>query len=213
MRHPVPPRQLIAALLVVASAATAAPAGVAAQEARSPAPWRVSAEAGAALGGLWLEGPAAPRVSSGVGFMFAAGLHRGVTANTNVAGALRVSLQPIDLRENGTRWSGGTLAEYDLLGLLSFRMPSPTSLDAALEFGAGAAVLTGARDVVPFSGSTGIAPMGEAGVVVTLLGASSGRREVALVGRYGAVRASAENANAGTSGWVGRASVGVRVTR
>ena len=132
------------------------------------APWRFSAEAGATGGGVWLDGSRVPRVSTGVGFVFATAARRALSDVTGAAAVLRVSMQPLDLRENGVEWNGGTLTEYDLLGVLSIRAPATGSLRATVEAGVGAALLTGAGDIVPFRNASSVAPAGEIGLSVLL---------------------------------------------
>jgi hypothetical protein len=178
-----------------------------------PPPWRFSAEAGAIGGGVWLEGPRVPRVSTGVGFLFAAAARRALSDVAGVGAAFRASMQPLGLQENGVGWKGGTVTEYDLLALLTIRARSAAASRVSLEAGLGAALLTGVTDVVPFRDAPRAAPMGEAGLAVLLGNASSWRQDVSLVARYSVVRMSAEAADGGTTGWVGRATVGARITR
>lgn len=162
---------------------------------------------------MWLDGPDVPRVSTGLGFTFAADARRALTDATGAAAVLRVSVQPLDLQENGVQWKGGTLTQYDLMAIVAVRAPSPGSVRATLEGGIGAAVLTGAKDVVPFRDAAALAPIGEIGVAVMLGSASAATRNVSLVARYGVVRASPAVDEGATAGWVGRVSAGARITR
>ena len=204
-------RRALASAASLAFAIGAVP--VRAQEFAAFAPWRFTAEAGAAAGGVWLEGARVPRVSTGLGFTFAAGAGRAISQAAGGVAVLRVSVQPLDLEENGEAWKGGTLTQYDMLALLAVRAPSAQSLRTTVEGGIGAAVLTGASHIVPFRNTKGVAPIGEIGIAVMRAGASSGPRVVALVARYGVVRLSADGEEGGATGWVGRVSAGVRVTR
>jgi hypothetical protein len=210
---PIPSRARVRVVTTTCSLALAAfAAPLLAQRSAAAVPWRFSAEAGAAGGGVWLEGPNVPRVSTGIGFTFAAGARRALNDAAEGAAVLRVSMQPLDLDENGAQWNGGTLTQYDLMAILAVRAPSPASLRATLEGGIGAAVLTGASAIVPFRDAGSVAPMGEVGVAV-MLGSASATRNVSLVARYGVVRANAAADEGATGGWVARVSAGARITR
>src|SRR6476661_1750973 len=88
---------------------------------REPVVWRFVAEAGASVGGTWLEGARSPTVSSKTGFLFGLGLQRGWTEFVAAGATVRGGIQPLEVRENGDTWSGGTLTEANLVGTLSLQ--------------------------------------------------------------------------------------------
>ena len=204
---------LIAAAVFGVASSTSCASQLLSQGIKPPAGWRFAAEAGGTTGGVWLEGVRAPRVSSNAGFQFAAALHRPVADALSAAASLRVSLQPLALRENGASWQGGTLTEYDLLAVLSFRAPGALSSNVSIEAGLGAAVLSSSKDIVPFGSGSTVAPLGELGTAIAIGDRASWGSDLAIVARYGIVRLTSRSDGADTMGWVGRASAGVRITR
>jgi hypothetical protein len=199
---------LCALLIVSVAGATRMHAQVA-----LPPGWTVSGEAGAVAGSTWLNGNGAPRVTSKIGFLFGVAAMRSLRNSVAAGAAFRVGIQPLELKENGATWSGGTLAEYDLVAKLAFPVVALRSLNAAIEVGGGTAVLSGANDVLPFSGAPSVAPLAEVGASVNL-GPATSRRTLALVLRYGLLRMTLDDATTeATSGWVSRLTAGIRVTR
>ena len=207
----------VAGWLIAAAGAWIAPRTIAAQGAlREPVAWRFVGEAGASVGGTWLEGPRAPTVSSKTGFLFGLGLQRGWTEFVAAGATLRAGIQPLELHENGDAWSGGTLTEANFVGTLSLQSRQRRTHRISLDLSGGAAVLTGASDIVPFNSAASLAPLAEVGVAIRrgATNAGASRRDLALFARYSALKLKAEYVHAvTTSGWVGRVVAGVRVTR
>lgn len=176
--------------------------------------WRVTAEVGGVLGGTWLDGSTAPTVRTDPGATIGVGAMRMVGANVAAGVGVRVGAQPVSVKENGVSWSGGTLTEADALGTLSFLTPQSTPLRPSLDLGAGVAVLSGARTVLPFRDASHIAPIGEAGVTLRRVDPNPNKQEIALFVHYGVLRLDASATDASTaSGWVSRISAGFKVTR
>lgn len=203
--------------IVVAAAASVLPHTLDAQSDLSgPVVWRFVGEAGGSVGGTWLEGPRAPTVSSRTGFLFGIGLQRGWTEFVAAGAAIRAGIQPVELRENGDTWSGGTLTEANFVGLLSLQSRQRRTYRVSLDLGGGAAVLSGANDILPFHDAASLAPLGEVGVALRrgATNADASRRDLAVFARYSALKVKSEYVNAvATSGWVGRIVAGVRITR
>lgn len=176
--------------------------------------WRVTAEVGGILGGTWLDGTSAPTVRTDPGATIGVGLARMVGPNVSGGVGVRVGAQPVSVKENGASWSGGTLTEADAMGTLSFLTAQSTPLRPSLDLGAGVAVLSGARTLLPFRDASRIAPIGEAGVTLRRVNPNPNKQEVALFVHYGVLRLDASAADASTaSGWVSRISAGFKVTR
>lgn len=183
---------------------------------REPVVWRFVGEAGGTVGGTWLEGPRAPTVSSGTGFLFGIGLQRGWTEFVAAGATLRAGIQPLELKENGDTWSGGTLTEANFVGTLSLQSRQRREYRLSLDLSGGAAVLSGANDILPFHDAASLAPLGEVGVALRrgATNADASRRDLAVFARYSALKLKSEYVNAvATSGWVGRVVAGVRITR
>lgn len=206
------------------SRAVLAQGSTATASATSRGAWRATAEVGGVFGGTWLEGLSAPTVSTDAGATIGVGLKRRVADRVTVGAALSVGSQAISLAEGGTQWSGGTLTEANLQGVLSFLTSQGTPLRPSLDLSAGLTVLSGARDVAPFRDASRIAPLGEIGLTVRRLEHRVDRQEYALFARYGAVRMrgsatavplTSANAARGSdgAGWVGRWRAGLQVTR
>ncbi len=181
-----------------------------------PERWRVTGEVGGIVGGTWLSGPRVPTVSTDPGAALGIGVQRGITPDATAGFAVRISSQAVSLREVGSSWSRGTLTEGDVVGQLSFASRRRTRLRLALDLGGGFALLSGARDLLPFLDASSIAPLGDIGLSLHR-GQSevdASRRDLALYVRYTSLRLDASLQNAvTTSGWVGRISTGLRVTR
>lgn len=203
--------------IVVAAAASVMPHTLTAQGVlRDPVVWRFAGEAGGSVGGTWLEGPRAPTVASRTGFLFGVGLQRGWSEFVAAGAALRAGIQPLELRENGDTWSGGTLTEANFVGSVSLQSRQRRMYRVSLDLGAGAAVLSGANDILPFRDAASLAPLGEVGVALRrgATNADASRRDLALFARYSALKVNSEYVNAvASSGWVGRVIAGVRITR
>ena len=176
--------------------------------------WRVTAEVGGVLGGIWLKGSAAPTVRTDPGPTIGVGAQRMVAQNISAGASVKVGAQPVSVRENGASWSGGTLTEADAVGTVSFLAPQSTPLRPSLDLAAGIAVLSGARTLLPFRDASRVAPIGEAGVTLRRVDPNPVKQELSLFVHYGVLRLDASAADASTiSGWVSRISAGVRVTR
>lgn len=178
--------------------------------------WRVIAEAGGSIGGTWLEGVRAPKVVSKPGFLFGLGLQRGWTEFVAAGASIRAGVQPVEMQENGERWSGGTVTEADLVATLSFQSRQRTTNRISLDVSGGAAVLAGANDVLPFQDAQSLAPLLEVGVALRrgLADSDASRKDLALIVRYSMLKLQTEYINAViTPGWVGRTMIGLRITR
>lgn len=186
--------------------------------------WALSAEAGAANGGTWLEGDAAPRVRGGLGAAFSlAALHH-TSPRMSVGMAVRLALQPIRVREADVSWDGGTLSDVQLLGVTTWSLRDQGIVQPQAELSAGVSLLSGSRAVYPLAG-THLAPTVAAGLSLARgLRRFATGRTLALFVRYTATRldpkvaplVSTDGFTAvmpTSSGWAGRASAGVRVVR
>ena len=137
-----------------------------------------------------------------------------IAQNISAGVVVKVGAQPVSVKENSASWSGGTLTETDVVGTVSFLAAQSTPLRPSLDIAAGIAVLSGARTVLPFRDASRLAPMGGAGVTVRRVDANPAKQELSLFVHYGVLRLDASAVDASTiSGWVGRISAGVRVTR
>lgn len=186
--------------------------------------WRATAEVGGVFGGTWLEGATAPTVSTDAGATIGVGLKKRMNDRIATGAAVTVGAQAISLAETGQQWSGGTLTEVNLQGLLSFLTSQGTPFRPSLDLSMGAVVLSGADQILPFRGASRVAAIGEVGVTARRVEHRVNRQEFALFVRYGAVRltglateapitsSSAAIANDG-AGWVGRWRAGLQVTR
>ncbi len=202
------------ALQLIVLAATLLFDGVSLSAQRAPDGWRVTGEVGGVLGGTWLRGVGAPTVTTDPGATIGVGATRQLVSGVSAGATLRIGAQPVVMREVGATWSGGTLTEADVLAQLIVMSAQGTTLRPALEVGVGAAVLTGARDVLPFHDASRVAPIAEAGFSVRRDANSSTPQDLALFVHYGIVRLDASGTNAVTSsGWVRRVTLGLRVTR
>ena len=176
--------------------------------------WRVTGEVGGVIGGTWLRGAGVPAVTTDPGATIGVGASRQLVSGVNAGATLRIGAQPVVMKESGATWAGGTLTETELMAQLTIMSAQGTTLRPALELGAGAALLTGARNVLPFHDASSIAPIAEGGFSVRRDANSSGPQDLALFVHYGIVRLDASAAGAvTTSGWVRRLTIGLRVTR
>ncbi len=142
------------------------------------------------------------------------GGQRMVAMNVSAGLGVKVGAQPVSVKEGGETWSGGTLTEADALGTLSFLTAQSTPLRPSLDIGAGVAVLSGARTLLPFRDASRIAPIGEAGVTLRRVDPNPNKQELALFVHFGVLRLDASATDASTgSGWVSRISAGLKVTR
>lgn len=204
--------------VAVGLALVAATSGLRAQEAgrRDPVDWRAVAEVAGSVGGTWLSGPRAPTVASKTGFLLGLGLQRSWTKFVAAGATLRAAVQPIEIREHGESWSGGTLTEAQLLANVSLQSRQRTMNRISLDLSGGAAILSGANRILPFDDAKSLAPLLEVGVAFRrgIADADASRRDLALVLRYSMLNVQSNTMNAiATSGWVGRVIAGVRVTR
>lgn len=207
-----PARVALGALVVAALQLVIAARG-GAQAVFAPS-WTVSAEASGEGGSTWLDGSRAPRVKSKIGFLFGVSALRDLSSTVAAGAALRASVHRLELEENGTTWSGGTLAEYDLVAQLALRIPALQRVDAALVIGGGGAVLSSANDVFPFARASSVAPVLDVAATARLGGGAASRRPLSVVVRYGIVRMAIDDAGVqATSGWVPRITAGLRVSR
>ncbi len=171
---------------------------------------------GSVIGGTWLSGPRAPTVGGDAGVMLGLGAQRGVSPDASAGVVMRLGTQGLTLTEQGSSWSGGTLTEANIVGVLSLASRRRTRTRVSLDLGGGMALVSGARDIQPFLDAGGLAPLGEIGLSVRRGGAEvdASRRDLAVFARYSALRLGAAVVNAETtSGWVRRLSLGLRVTR
>jgi len=201
----------IGALLPAAGPLQAQDSGV-----RESTDWRIVAELAGSLGGTWLEGPRAPTVASKPGVLLGLGLQRGWTEFVAAGAIIRAAVQPIEIRESGETWSGGTLAESQFLANLSLQSRRRTMNRLSLDLSGGAAILTGANRILPFEDAKSLAPLLEVGIAFRRgnTDADASRKDLALVLRYNMLKVQSEVVNTiATSGWVGRVVAGVRVTR
>lgn len=181
--------------------------------------WLLRGEIGGVLGGTWLTGVSAPTVSSKPGVSLSLDAHRATGRRVNAGAAVRMHAQPLTLREHGISWDGGTLTDAQFLGTMAIALHRGNRLQSAVELGGGLALLAGARTIYPFTDAGRVTLATEGGVSVQRNDARQSR-SLALVIRYGVVRldpgpASVTDPDAmhGSAGWVGRASLGLRVQR
>jgi len=176
--------------------------------------WRVTAEVGGVFGGRWFEGNGAPSVRTEPGATIGVGAQRMVGPNVSAGVGVKVGAQPVSVNEDGASWTGGTLTEADAIGTVSFLTAQSTPLRPSLDIGAGVAVLSGARALLPFRDASRIAPIGEAGVTLRRVDPNPNKQEIAVFVHYGMLRLDASATDASTiSGWVSRISAGFKVTR
>ncbi len=187
------------------------------QAQRLPMNWRVTAEVGGVIGGTWLTGPQAPTVGGDLGVTLGVGALRSLVPNAAAGVALRLGSQGLTVTEQDASWSGGTLTEADVVGVLALTSRRRARAQLSLDVGGGLAFLSSARDLLPFRGAVRASPLGEIGLAVRRAGlvkADAPRRDLALFARYSALRVgTAATSVDHTSGWIGRISVGLRVTR
>ena len=217
---------LIGAALLVGfrpQRAEAQPVSSSTGETATRAGWTVNGEAGALIGGAWLTGENAPRVTTGAGAVVSLGVRRSAGVRSNAGLSLRVAVQQVEMRELGARWDAGTLTDAQLLGTASVALRRSGRVHSDVEIGAGVAVLSGARSVFPFSDVSRFAPAAEVGIAAMPGGrreSDRGLRPFALVARYSVMRLDPASGTAGapdemvaTAGWVGRVTIGLRVQR
>jgi hypothetical protein len=211
----------LVALLLTADDGRAQPA---------PTGWTLSGDVGGAFGGTWLAGPSAPSVSTGTGVVVAVGARRPLSirraADGSSAGvAVRVSSQPVRLREQGARWDGGTLTDVQVMGILSHPIDRAPRRRADVELGAGLSVPSGSSSIYPFSALGRTLPTIESGLALFRSRANDDTatrspRPLGLFVRYSLTRVDPTPAPADdvsstptTAGWVGRFAIGLRVQR
>lgn len=195
---------------------TAAGANAASEAAR----WRMSGEVGGVFGGTWLSGANAPRVSTDPGLALSVAVHRETSSRVSAGLALRGAMQGISMNEAGTKWSGGTATDAQLLGTLAYSLQRSGRLLSDLEFGAGMAFIAGTREVFPFSDVSQVAPSGEVALAFSPGEVSESLyryRHFSLVVRYGVLRVDAlggdanlPNSMTAGAGWVGRTTIALR---
>lgn len=220
------PRSPLPVVLSIAIIAFSAPAARA--QSSQGAGWTVAGEFGGAIGGTWLESTGAPRVSSTTGAQLSLSASRPTKSRVALGAAVRVSAQSLQLKEVDQTWSGGTLTNGQLMGTMSVDLPRSAQIATALEFGGGLSILSGARDLAPFTTASRVAPTGEFGVAIrrapstyaVVRRTAFDLRALALVLRYDVTRFDPGNSASGgavprnaTAGWVGRMVVGARVMR
>lgn len=220
-----PRTPLIAVLCVAVDALSAQPALAQSVQRRD---WAVAGEFAGALGGTWLESTGAPLVTTTTGAQLSLSANRPTSARIALGAAVRVSAQSLQLQEAGASWSGGTLTTAQVLGTMSIDLPHTERVTPAIEVGGGLSVLSGAKELLPFSTASRMAPAGEVGISVRRTANTDvdvrrtafDLRALALVVRYDVTRLDPGSSAPGggvprgaTAGWVGRLLVGVRVMR
>ena len=183
-----------------------------AQEA--PASWRVTADVGGTFGGTWLKGSTIPTVATDGGGTIGLGAVHALSPFLSVGASAHIGAQSVSIKDQGAQWSGGTLTETELMAQFAITAAEGTFLRPALEFGAGAAALSGARSVLPFRDASSIAPIGEIGISLRRANLEVGSQDLAIFVHYGVVRLDANaSTSSTTSGWIRRLSAGLRLTR
>ena len=182
--------------------------------------WRLSAEVGGVFGGSWLSGDNAPRISTDPGLALSVAVGRQTSLRTTIGLGLRGAMQPITMNEAGMTWSGGTATDAQLLGTVAYTLKNSGQLLSDVELGGGMAFIAGTREVFPFTETSRVAPVGEAGIALSLgdVGESLYRyRPFSLVVRYGVLRVDALGGDANlpssmtaNAGWVGRTTIALR---
>lgn len=221
-------QRVLACALTVGLSSLCALSTIAAQTGDVSAGWKYTGDVGATLDGDWLSGTGAPAVSGTTGAQLSLGVQRRASARALVGSAIRISSQPLRLSENGAHWDGGTITVTQLLGTVGVPLSRGSSMSSTLELSGGAAFLSGARTIAPFSTSGRLAPTADAGVV---LGRGTSRsstdtrsgfdfRSLSLVLRYDVMRVDPNGDATSTTltqdavaGWVGRVVIGMRVVR
>jgi hypothetical protein len=113
--------------------------------------WRISGEVGGIFGGQWLSGASAPRVSTAAGLALSVSGVRWTTGRAHFGISARGAMQPITMDEAGTRWSGGTATDVQLLGTVAYAIRRSGHVHSDVELGGGISFITGTREVFPFS--------------------------------------------------------------
>lgn len=183
---------------------------------REPVRWQVLYEGTATVGTRWFDGPRAPRVSSTAGGGVGIGLQRAIGPEVRGGVMLRALLQPVTLTEAGDSWTAGTLREVDVLALIDRVAGQRGSWQLLLSAAAGAAVVGGTPDVLPFAELGLLQPMGETGVILRRhqQDGSAPKRHLELLARVGVMRLAATGTRPlMTSGWSNRFTLGLRVTK
>lgn len=178
--------------------------------------WQVAGELGGVVGGSWLKGANAPTVTSASGVVLGINVQRTVLPHASAGAAVRIGAQPLSLTERDAKWSGGTLTEGDVLGVVSLIGAGKQPLSVSVDLGLGVAILSGARSILPFRDASNLAPLGELGVSLrrSVSRSQTARQKQALFIRYSILRVDASAVETiVTTGWVGRLSVGVRVMK
>ncbi|MEQ1691225.1 MAG: hypothetical protein ABMA00_08075 [Gemmatimonas sp.] len=185
--------------------------------------WALGGALGAVIGGTWLLGATSPAVTTGAGVALSLDVRRSMTSQASIGAVIRVTAQPLRLRETEAEWEGGTLTDAQLLATTAMTVLRGARMTSALEFGGGVALLSGAGSLYPFSAAARLTPAAEAGVSIqrgVRPGQVSNARPISVFVRYGLVRvdpgptpAIAIDAMTASAGWVGRSSVGLRVER
>lgn len=214
------PARALVLIAAVTSLAEAQASPVAPGDSASPPTWRFSGEVGGVLGGQWLSGADAPRVSTDPGLALSVGAHWQATRRVSTGLSARGTMQPISMEEAGATWSGGTATDAQLLGTVAFALRSTGHIVSDGELGGGIAFLTGTREVFPFTAVSRFAPVAEAGLVLALGGVRESLRRYkpfAVVVRYAVLRIDADGGTATlpssmttNPGWVGRTTIALR---
>ncbi len=193
--------------------------------------WTLVGDVAGVLRGTWLSSTTAPTVESDVGVSLAVGAQRALSARTRGGIAVRVQSQPLRLSESGERWDGGTLTVGDVVGLLVLPGVRAAGMQSEVEISSGLSLLTGARNIFPFSSAGMLTPLVGVGAVVfratdRATDRASDRavrtptRRLNVIVRYDLIRldpgptlAGSLDTFAGTAGWASRISAGLRVHR
>lgn len=176
--------------------------------------WKVVGEASGIFGNNWLGSENATRVGGDAGFMFGIGAHQRSSQRVSAGVDVRVAIQPISIRGNGEKWNGGTLTQAELVGALSLRTPPVFSFPLSLDLRGGFAALSGVSHLTPFREASKVAPLAEGGFTLHVSRKPDAARQLAVLARYGAVRLNIDDPELSVkSGWVGRFTVGLEVSR
>ena len=172
-----------------------------------------SAEAALRLPVTWASGTGAPTVRTQVAPVLSLNLGGPISATMRFSIDTRLSNTDIQLNENGTHWSGGTLTLVDVVGTLGWRPVLQGNHRASFEIGAGATVFAGSRDVTPFRGAHGVIPIGE-GTFVYDLPLKFVQNTTAAFVRGTLTRIGGANGDDAVKdpGYVHRVSLGIRIT-
>ncbi len=178
--------------------------------------WQLAGELGGVVGGTWMRGSNVPTVTTAPGVVLGLNGQRTVSPHASVGAAIRIGAQPLSLTEHDTKWTGGTLSEGNALGVVSLFGARDQPLTVSVDLGLGIAVLSGARSILPFRDASSVSPLGELGVSLrhsTTRSKPAGDAQAVFV-RYSMLRLDASATETiATTGWVGRLTAGVRITK